>query len=193
MEKSLLNLVEQEKIGRLVKLEKGQILFHEGEECHYIGIVKEGNISISSFTYNGNEIVYNNLSSGQVFGNNLIFSNEPIYRGSIIAKKYSKILIISKNELISLMQKNKEFLIKYQQVQSDFGKELNLKIKLLSIPNAEERFLYFLYINKNEISYTSITDLSTRLFMQRETLSRLISRLAKEQIISKNRNLIKKL
>jgi len=178
---------------KMVTLQKGQILFHEDDLCGNICVVLEGHIVISSFTYNGNEVVYNSITNGGVFGNNLIFSTDPYYRGNVIAKEESIIYIISKKALIFLMQNNEEFLIEYLKIQSEFGKELNLKIKLLSFQSAEERFLYFLYINKNKITFKNITILASMLFMQRETLSRLISKLEQKKIIIRKKNYILKI
>ena len=58
-------------------------------------------------------------------------------------------------------------------------------IKLLAIDSAKERLLFYLHVNKNIIEYDSITSLARKLFMQRETLSRLLSQLEKENIIKR--------
>ena len=54
----LLTLEEKQKV-KIVNLKKVQILFNEDEECTSVGVVLEGRISISSFSYEGNERVYN--------------------------------------------------------------------------------------------------------------------------------------
>ena len=177
--------LEERKLTKLVSLKKDEILFHEDEYCECIGIVKEGYLSISSYSYHGNEIVYNHLPTGGVFGNNLVFSTDPRYKGDVISKTHSKVLLINKNNLIKILQTNKEFLTKYLEIQSEFGKSLNTKIKLLSFDSAEERFLYYLYINNNKIEYTTITSLAESLSLKRETLSRLISKLISQNILIK--------
>lgn len=190
---NLLNTLKTDELNRLkiVTLSKEQILFNEGDICQSIGIVMEGEIEIISYTYGGKEIIYNHLEHGKVFGNNLIFSSNPVYKGSIIAKKPSKVALIYKNQLISLLKSNDEFLFKYLQYQSDMGKDLNGKIKLLSLDGAEERFLYFIQNQNGIIHYHSITKLASELNLQRETLSRLISRLIKENKIIKEKHIIK--
>ena len=190
---NLLNTLTKEELNKvkIVSLSKEQILFHEGDVCEFVGVVIEGDIEITSYSYGGKEIIFNHLFSGMVFGNNLIFSSNPIYKGSIIAKKLSKVALIYKNQLISLLKSNNEFLLKYLQYQSDMGKDLNSKIKLLSLDNAEERFFYYLHSQNGQITYSSITKLASILSLQRETLSRLISRLVKENKIIKEMHLIK--
>ena len=68
---------------------------------------------------------------------------------------------------------------------------LNDKIKLLSFKNIEERFIYYLYLNNNEITFSSITNLASLLNIERETLSRLISKLVNKKLISKENNHIR--
>ena len=93
--------------------------------------------------------------------------------------------MIYKDDLLEILQKNSAFMIEYMKVQSIFAKDLNNKIKLLAIDSAEERLLFYLHVNKNVIEYDSITSLAKSLFLQRETLSRLLSRLEKQKVIKR--------
>ena len=181
----LLSIDERKNIKE-VTLQKEQILFNEGDVCECVGIVISGVIEITSYSYNGREIIFNHLESGMLFGNNLILSSEPIYKGSIIAKTPTKIALIYKNALISLLQNNKSFLLEYLKHQSDMSKELNGKIKLLTLDSAEERFFLYLTTHKGKIKYQTISGLAKELYLQRETLSRLLTKLVKENKISIN-------
>lgn len=190
----LLNLLteNEKKYTKTICFKKDQILFHENDACEYVGIVISGVITISSFSYNGNEIVFNKLKSGDIFGNNLIFTQNALFKGNIIAKTKAEVALISKNNLIKILQNNYEFLINYLEYQSLFSQNLNSKIKLLSFDSAEERFLYYLFINKNFIEFDSITSLAAELNIKRETLSRLVSKLVKERKIKRTKNSITK-
>ena len=147
---------------------KGETIFFEGDECKTIGVVEQGEVSIKSFFANGKEVVYNTIQKGQMFGNNLIFSSNPHYRGDVISEQEAIIFFINKESLLSIMQKDGEFLNLYLTRQSDFSKTLNLKIKLLTISAASDRLIYFLTINKNKIQYKSITKLANELYLTRE-------------------------
>ena len=183
--------IEEKNQIKIVSLAKEQILFNEGDVCESVGVVIEGEIEITSYSYGGKEIIFNHLYSGMVFGNNLIFSSNPVYKGSVIAKKPTKVGLIYKNTLILLLKNNNDFLLTYLQYQSDMGKDLNNRIKLLSLDNAEERFFFYARSQNNVITYSSITKLASTLSLQRETLSRLISRLLKEKKITKDKHVIK--
>ena len=156
---------------------KGETLFFENDTCTKIGIINSGLVSIKSYFSNGKEVVYNTLKDGQMFGNNLIFSSNPHYRGDVVAEQESEIFFINKESLKDILQNDAEFLNTYLTEQSDFSKTLNLKIKLLTIPSAADRLIYFLTINKNQIQYKSITKLANELYLTRESLSRTIKKL----------------
>ncbi len=175
---------------RFENFTRGQIIFHEDEKCQELGLIIKGEVIISSYTYHGEEIVYNVLKENDVFGNNLIFSSDPHYRGNIIVNKPSRVAFITRKSLLTLLRQNEGFLTSYLQIQSDFGKRLNATIKLLSFSNAEERFMYYLFLNDNRINFSNVTSLAKEIFLKRETLSRLLSKLSKNNKITRYRNLI---
>lgn len=195
MKNNILSTLSKEEKNKLdiFHYKKNQTIFKEGEICSSIGVVVSGSIEIVSYSFSGKEIVFNSLSRNQIFGNNLIFSSDPIYKGNVVSKDKTTIVFISKDNLLELLSLNKKFLEKYLRIQSDFGKYLNSQIRLFSIDSAKERFEYYLFINKNHILYKSVSDLATKLNLKRETLSRLLSRLEKENVIKRSLHTIDKL
>ena len=182
--KNILQILKKhEKMLERQSYKKGETLFIEGDECTRIGIVSFGEISIKSFFSNGKEVVYNSLHQGQMFGNNLIFSSNPHYRGDVVAESDSEVFFIDKESLMSILQNDIEFLNRYLTEQSDFSKTLNLKIKLLTIPAAQDRLIYYLTINKGKIYYKSVTKLADELYLTRESLSRTIKKLKENKTI----------
>lgn len=173
---------EKERV-KTVHLKIDEILFYEGERCNCIGILGEGSIKISSFAYDGKEIIYNTLKKDGIFGNNLLFSNEPTYKGDVIAKEDTTIYLIYKEDLLFLLQTNRSFLTNYLQIQSDFGKYLNGRIRLLSYDSLKDRLLFFLSQNHGIYHYSSISDLASTLNVSREALSRCIHQLEKEGVL----------
>ena len=181
---------EERRLIKIVSLNKEQTLFLENEICESVGLIIEGEIEIVSYSFTGKEIVFNTLSTNMIFGNNLIFSSDPRYKGSVISKTNSNVALIGKKLLINLLKNNEAFLLEYLKVQSDTGKQLNFQIKLLSLESAEERFLYYLHSKGGAINYKSITSLARTIYLQRETLSRLITKLINKKIIIKRKNSI---
>lgn len=171
------------------KFSKDEIIFQEDDRCSYVCIVRKGEVVISTYTLSGNEIIFNRITDGGIFGNNLLFSDTPNYRGHVIAKKDTDILMYSKEAFLRVLQHNKEFLNAYLVESSNFTKSLNGQIKLLSFTSAEERFLYFLK-EKKTLKFKSVSALANTLFLSREALSRLISKLVKNGRISRKGNMI---
>ena len=192
MKIALLNVLSK-KEHQLVKgyqIAKGNILYHEGDVCENIGIVVSGKIDIVSYSFEGKEQVINTLKPGEIFGNNLLFSSEPIYRGDVIAKDRSVVAFINKENLVYLLQNNQEFLNIYLKAQSDKAKALTARIQLLSFTNAEERLFYYASKNDNVITFKNVTTLAATIGVQRETLSRLLTSLIKRHLIKKEKGKI---
>ena len=173
------------------KLTRGETVFHEDDLCNEIGVVQEGQLIIISYQPDGSEIVYNTINEGMMFGNNLLFSSKPYYKGDITAEKETILCLIRKDKLLKILQNNEKFLLAFLKVQSDMSKILNQRIRLLSISSARERFLAYLHENHGTIRYDSISRLSKDLYLSREALSRLISILSSEKIIIKENKTIR--
>ena len=192
MKIALLNVLskQEHKLVKGYQVAKGNTIYHEGDRCESIGIVVSGKIDIVSYSFEGKEQIINSLKAGEIFGNNLLFSSEPIYRGNVIAKEKAVIAFISKDNLISLLQTNQEFLELYLQAQSDKAKALTARIQLLSFTNAEERLFYYASKNNNQIIFKNVTSLAATIGVQRETLSRLLTSLTKRHLIKKEKGKI---
>ena len=192
MKIALLNVLnkEEHKLVKGYQVAKNNVIYHEGDVCENIGIIISGKIDIVSYSFEGKELLLNSLKAGDIFGNNLLFSSEPIYRGDVVAKEKCVIAFIRKDNLEYLLQNNKEFLNLYLKAQSDKAKALTARIQLLSLVNAEERLFYYASRNNNIIEFKNVTTLAATIGVQRETLSRLLTSLIKRHLIKKEKGRI---
>ena len=181
---------KEHKLVKGYQVTKNSVINHEGDLCENVGVIISGKVDIVSYSFQGKEQILNSLKAGDIFGNNLIFSSEPIYRGDVIAKEKCVIAFINKENLLYLLQNNQEFLQLYLKAQSDFGKSLNARIQLLSFTNAEERLVYYASKNDNVITFKNVTTLAAQIGIQRETLSRLLTSLVKRHLIKKEKGKI---
>ena len=188
MENNILSLLtkNERRLLNIKQYQKNELVFNEGQACNSIGVIVQGEIEIVSYSFSGKEVIFNSLSKDQIFGNNLLLSSHPEYKGDVISRTKSTIVFINRDNLLLLFSTNRDFLVSYLKVQSDFGKQLNSQIKMLTIDSARERFEYYLFINQGEIEYKSITSLANKLNLKRETLSRLLSTLEKENVIQRS-------
>ena len=87
MEKNILSYLskEEKKLLRVASFKKNEIIFNEGEICNSIAILIEGRVEIISYSFSGKEVVFNIVEKNQIFGNNLLFSSDPTYKGNVMA------------------------------------------------------------------------------------------------------------
>ncbi len=171
---------------KTIKVKKGDMLFRETEKCSFVGIVKSGSLTISSYTFEGKEIIFNTIKTGMMFGNNLLFSKESHYKGNVIATEDSIIYLIDEDNLLTLCGQNKMFLKEYLSMTANSAIKLNERIKLLSFNNLEERLAYDLFIHDGILPYKSVSDLAKELNVERETLSRFLSKAVADGSIKKD-------
>lgn len=161
---------------------KGTVLFHEGEECYFVGLVKSGFVRIQSYSFKGTEIVYNEIKPNDFFGVHLVFGEDNKYKGNVVSIENSEIFLFKKEDFQKLMM-DPLFFEEFMKLESSFVKRLNHHIKLLSLQSAEERFLFYLQSNGGQISYKNVTSLAQNVHLERETLSRLLTNLEKRHLI----------
>ncbi len=171
---------------KTIKVKKGDMLFRETEKCSFVGIVKSGSLTISSYTFEGKEIIFNTIKTGMMFGNNLLFSKESHYKGNVIATEDSIIYLIDEDNLLTLCGQNKIFLKEYLSMTANSAIKLNERIKMLSFNSLEERFSYALFLHNGILPYKSISDLAKELNVERETLSRYVSKQISIGLIQKD-------
>ena len=181
---------KEHKLVNGYQVTKNSVIAHEGDLCENIGVIVSGKVDIISYAFKGKEMLLNSLKAGEIFGNNLIFSSDPIYRGDIVAKEKSVVAFINKENLVYLLQNNPDFLDLYLQAQSDKAKALTARIQLLSFPNAEERLFYYASKNNGVIEFKNVTALAATIGVQRETLSRLLTSLVERHLIKKEKGRI---
>ena len=168
--------------------ERGEIIFNEGEACEKIGIIESGDIKITTITIQDHEETISYLASGEVFGNNLIFSSHPFFLGDVVCEKKASIIFITKKQLLNLFQTNEPFLAAYLAEMSDKAIAIKQQQKLMTHKNLADRLMYYLWMqskktNSNIIAIPSITKLAIELSIPRPSLARIIKKLSDEGII----------
>ncbi len=163
------------------KHNKDEIIFNENDLCEYVCIVKNGEILVSSYSYKGNEIIFKKIKPMSMFGHLLIFATNNVYRGIIISKTNSEIAYINKNCFYNLIIKE-PFLSQYLAILSDDILISKEKTRVLSFNSTSDRLLYLLSIHQS-LKFESISSLAKDLSITRESLSRTLKSLEKQEII----------
>lgn len=165
-----------------------EVIAIEGNECKYIGFIDEGNIMISTLSYQDKEEIINILHEHQFFGNNLLFASQNNYLGTVIAKENTRIRFFTKENFLILLE-NKDFLNAYLQFISDEAMQTKNQAKLLAHKNIRDRIMFYLKEESrkkrsNTINIRSITYLSSILSLPRPSVAREIKNMVNDELIS---------
>ena len=130
---------------------KGSIIFNEGDICNEIGLVLQGELHISTLTNNDKEYIISTLHPNDIFGENLIFSNNKEYLGDCISITDSQILFINRKNIFTLFE-NKIILENYLKIISNKNASLRQKLKLYSQKSIEDRIMFYLISEEKRLN-----------------------------------------
>ena len=167
------------------------LIFNEKDKCEYLALILEGEIQISTLTYDDKEYTITVLNKHDTFGEFLLFSDEENYLGDIIANSNTKIAFITKNNLLKLL-KDETVLENYLYLLSRKSMANQQKIKIYSQKNIEDRILFFLFEetkkqNSKVIKIKSKENLALLLNIPRPSLSRCLIKLKNDSVLDFDR------
>lgn len=188
----MFNLSKEEmKLFKVKQYQPNEIIFNEGDECRGVGIVIKGFINIVTITFNKEETI-TTIKEKEAYGLHLIFASDNTFLGSGIAKECTTILYINKQNLIILLQSNKEHLLTFLRNTSDDTLAIKKQAKLYAHKNIRDRIMYYLEQNQvnRKVKLESVSKLGLILSLPRPSVSRELSLLEKEGIIKRTGKVI---
>ena len=194
MNDTLKNYIINSKLFTIKEYKKNTILFNENQICDKIFYLISGTVEIKTYTYNEKEEIINIIKETELFGDILVFTDDPRYLGHGICKTNVKLAYITKENFIQLC-KDEQFLNYYLRIICNKSLTLRKQNKLLCHKNIRDRILYYFStiqneLNSNIIEINSINELSNILSLPRPSVSRELINMAKDNIIKKDKNKI---
>jgi CRP-like cAMP-binding protein len=189
MYKYLINNIK----GIIKTYNKGDIVFNENDECKYIGLVINGEITIHTSSILYNDFLISKIKDGDLFGVNLLFSDKPFYLGTVEATKATTLKLILKQDYINYVRDNIE---SFLSTTSNKYIQLQQRIKILSQKSIREKILFYL-VNRSNLLHSNIIpipkkeELAKYLNVERPSLSRELSNLKRDGFIDYDRKTIK--
>lgn len=179
----------------------GEVLCQEGERSETLFIINEGKVKLSIITKDGKEQIIRILSEGEFFGELNLFTEENIYKFSVIAISKVKICTLTKEDMDKILEKNPAIAFKILKEVTKKLSETEELAQNLATNDAEIRIAHMLLefldkygeekdgvsqiilpINREEMAnYTGLT---------RETISRKLSKLEDSGVIELKGNKI---
>lgn len=180
---------------KIISYKKNEMIVNEGDICINIGFLLEGSLSVSNTLPDFNESIIQVLNKGDVFGENLIFSDNPYYPGNIYANNNCQIAFISKNNFLNLLSSNTIFRDYYITLLSKKFISMQERIKVLSQNSLYNKVLFYFEMisqktHSKSIKIKSIDHISKYLNAPRPSVSRVISKLIEDNKIIKNKKII---
>jgi CRP/FNR family transcriptional regulator, dissimilatory nitrate respiration regulator len=174
-------------------LTAGQSLFHQGDVTRAIFVVISGQVSLMHYTDAGRSIKHYEVRTGESFAEAALFNE--VYDCSAIADVPSRIAAFPKQAFLSALRQHpalSEGLI--AQLAQRFH-QAKVLLELRSIRSARDRVLHYLeleaYPNGKTVSLDkSLKDIAEEIGLSQESLSRVLSQLEKEGVISRKKRQI---
>ncbi|GKX31219.1 cAMP-binding protein [Vallitalea longa] len=176
---------------------RDQIISTEGEVCDKIGIVLEGNIEVKKIYPLGKSITVAKLQPNDIFGEVILFSNMKDYPSTIVSCDSSKVLYITKKDIIYIMEHYPIIMSNLLNVLSTKILTLNKKLRNLSYENMRQKIADFLlseYKKHNSVYLElkiSRKEMAELLGVTRPSLSRELALMKSHNIIDYHKSTIK--
>jgi CRP-like cAMP-binding protein len=176
------------------ELTAGEVLFHQGDPALAIFTVETGRLRIVRHTLQGKMVTFQVARSGESFAEAALFAD--IYNCDAVAEVASRVAAYPKPLLLELLhdypELTQDFMVRLvKQIQC-----LKVRLELRDIPSAHERVLQYLRLmaepaDKLTINFDRpLKDIASELGLTPETLSRVLTRLEKEGVITRTKQKI---
>lgn len=182
-----------------VSFSRGSIIFSQGETVTHAGLLLKGSVTAESVSYSGERRIIQTHSTGSLFGDVLMSSLDHPTPVSIITKEDSAVLFLSFEQIAESACDPicRRVLKNMLHGIADKFWQLNRKIAYLSCRSLRGRIAMFLFDMQKEfrsgtfhLEY-SREELASVLGANRSALSRELSRMQSENIISYYKNSFK--
>jgi CRP-like cAMP-binding protein len=181
---------------RTIDYQSEQVIAIEGEPLIEIGLVLDGVIEVQKNYPSGKMVVISRFKMGDVFGEVAIFSNKHTYPSTIFSSTNSKIMFVSKENILKICLQNDKFLKNLLQLLSDKILILDHRLHILSGETIRQKICFYLlerYWEQNTLTIPvnlSRQKMAEQFGITRPSLSRELSRMKREGFIDLDKHTI---
>lgn len=172
------------------------VVHFDGDACDDLEILLDGKVSVERIDEAGHLMTVADFFEGDILGGNLLFSKNPRYPMTIVARQRTEVLAIDKDCLFALFTNNQEFLKSYLEFVCDNAAILGDRIKhyvKTSIREGVVRYLTQEYASQkvNPISLRLTKKaLAERLGVARTSLSRELAKMRADGLLCFSTNFV---
>jgi len=188
-------------ICREQSLQKGEVLFHQGEEARGFFLVIEGKIKIYRLSLNGQEYVMRIVGPGETIAEAAVFSGRS-YPASAEALERSRVYYLPKEDFTALIREKPQLALNMMTGLSLLLRELAQQVDDLSLKEVSARLARFLLSEAEKASPVPQDGqevplvlkknlLAARLGTVSETLSRTLAKMKQKWLVEIRKDTIR--
>jgi CRP-like cAMP-binding protein len=184
--------IELQKRSHPYMLASGQILFQQGEPAQYLFWVVTGQIRLASFLKK-QMITHYFVEAGDLFEESALHFDT--YRCTAIAEVSSKVIAVPRVAFVNALQQSPKLSEHYLKSLTHRFHLIKTLLELRSMNSARDRFLHYMLQYRAPGQTTIAVDrplkvIASELALTPESLSRVLSRLQADGIISRKKRSI---
>jgi CRP/FNR family transcriptional regulator len=171
------------------KINKGEILFSEGDEGKGFYVVAEGRLKVFKVSPEGKEQILHILGPGQPFGEVSVFAGQR-FPANAQALEKARVIFLPRNAIVDLISANPSLALNMLAVMSRKLRQFAVQIENLSLKEMPARLAsYLIFLAKEQNADESVTlniskgQLASILGTIPETLSRVFAKLSGQHLI----------
>jgi CRP/FNR family cyclic AMP-dependent transcriptional regulator len=173
-------LTQLETASRLRRLDRGQMLFNQGDEADAFFLVCSGGINLGLDSANGRELVINEMRPGDGFGELGLITGQP-RSTSAVAHQESVLLAIPRREFLAVLAEEPALVRNLLQTMAQrlgTSSEREGALAFLNAPSRLARVLLQLDHQARAEGYITISqeDLGRRVGLARQTVAQLLGK-----------------
>ncbi len=168
---------------------KGDILAIQGDVCNRLIILLKGSVRGEMLDYSGRFIKIEDIYAPRALAPLFLFGTDNHFPVEVTANEDTKVLEISKDNVLKLFVKNQIFLENYMNMSANYARTLADKLFFMSFKTIRQKLAtYILRLSKTQqnkaiVMGLSHQELATYFGVSRPSLSRELSRMQEDGII----------
>lgn len=176
---------------------KGNIIAMEGENCHSLGIILEGEVEVHKSFPSGKIVTIKHFNEGNVFGEALVFSGRHTYPATIVSAQASHIMYLKQDIIVKLMTLDDRIIKNFMGVLSNRILMLNDRLTNLSFDTLRKKIANIILLEYKVQNSLNIKlpynrkKMAELLNIPRPSLSRELINMKEEGIINIDKNQVK--
>lgn len=144
--------LERREIGSIIRqvhhrvrsLARNEVLAVEGDKLHQLFIVLEGSVVGEMMDFEGNILRVEKMGASRAIATAFLFGEKGRLPVTVTALEPAKILLIEKQDLLSLFVVNRVVMKNFLDIISDRAQFLGQRIKILSLPGLKGKVAFYL-------------------------------------------------